>query len=198
MKKIALYGGSFDPVHIGHLITASNVVEDLAMDKLIFIPSNKTPLKNENLKASNKDRYNMLVKSISKNKKFSVSSYEIDKNDISYTYYTIKYFKEIYTDASLYFIIGTDRVKDLKKWHRISELSKMVTFIFVARNEEKLEEIISKDTFYKEINYVILKSPVIEISSTDIRNKLKNKKNISYLVDKDCANYIEELSLYEF
>ena len=135
---IALYGGSFDPIHIGHLITATNAVENYNLDKVIFIPSHITPLKDRNLEASDVDRYEMIQRSVKNNPKFIVSDYEINNDGVSYSYNTVKYFKDTYQDEKIYFIIGTDRAKDLKKWYNIEELSKLVTFIFVARDDEKL------------------------------------------------------------
>ena len=96
----------------------------------------------------------------------------------------------------IYFIIGTDRAKDLKRWYNIEELSKLVTFIFVARDEEDLYEVVNGDVFYKSISYEIMKSPIIEISSSLIRDNLKNKKSIKYMITDECRSYIEELSLY--
>ena len=113
---IALYGGSFDPIHIGHLITATNAVENYNLDKVIFIPSHITPLKDRNLEASDVDRYEMIQRSIINNPKFIVSDYEINNDGVSYSYNTVKYFKDTYQDEKIYFIIGTDRAKDLKKW----------------------------------------------------------------------------------
>ncbi|MBF0846706.1 nicotinate (nicotinamide) nucleotide adenylyltransferase, partial [Streptococcus danieliae] len=127
MKKIGLYGGSFDPVHIGHLLTATNVLETLSLDKLIFIPSNITPLKDSKLRATNEERFKMIKLSILSMPKFEVNDYEISRQSVSYTYNTVKYFKKIYPNVDLYFIIGTDRVRDLNKWYRIDELSKLVT-----------------------------------------------------------------------
>lgn len=193
---IALYGGSFDPIHIGHLITATNAVENYNLDKVIFIPSHITPLKDRNLEASDVDRYEMIQRSIKNNPKFIVSDYEINNDGVSYSYNTVKYFKDTYQDEKIYFIIGTDRAKDLKKWYNIEELSKLVTFIFVARDGEKLEEIVEKDSFYKGIDYKIMLSPIIEISSSLIRNRIKQSKKIEYMVTDECKSYIEELSLY--
>ena len=193
---IALYGGSFDPIHIGHLITAINAVETYNLDKVIFIPSHITPLKDRNLEASDVDRYEMIQRSIKNNPKFIVSDYEINNDGVSYSYNTVKYFKDNYHDEKIYFIIGTDRAKDLKKWYNIEELSKLVTFIFVARDGEKLEEIVEKDSFYKGIDYKIMISPIIEISSSLIRNRIKQSKKIEYMVTDECKSYIEELSLY--
>lgn len=179
---IALYGGSFDPIHIGHLITATNAVENYNLDKVIFIPSHITPLKDRNLEASDVDRYEMIQRSVKNNPKFIVSDYEINNDGVSYSYNTVKYFKDTYQDEKIYFIIGTDRAKDLKKWYNIEELSKLVTFIFVARDGEKLEDIVEKDDFYKGIDYEIMISPIIEISSSLIRNRIKqNKKLIIWL-----------------
>ena len=193
---IALYGGSFDPIHIGHLITATNAVENYNLDKVIFIPSHITPLKDRNLEASDVDRYEMIQRSIKNNPKFIVSDYEINNDGVSYSYNTVKYFKDTYQDEKIYFIIGTDRAKDLKKWYNIEELSKLVTFIFVARDGEKLEDIVEKDDFYKGIDYEIMISPIIEISSSLIRNRIKQNKKIDYMVTDNCKLYIEELSLY--
>ena len=117
--KILLFGGSFDPIHIGHIEAAKKAIEKLNIDKVIFIPTNQTPLKSNNLVASNKDRYNMILRSIKDNKKLDVSDYEIKKYDVSYTYNTVKHFKQIYKGDDLYFLIGTDRVKDLEKWYNI-------------------------------------------------------------------------------
>ena len=193
---IALYGGSFDPIHIGHLITATNAVENYNLDKVIFIPSHITPLKDRNLEASDVDRYKMIQRSIKNNSKFIVSDYEINNDGVSYSYNTVKYFKDTYQDEKIYFIIGTDRAKDLKKWYNIEELSKLVTFIFVARDGEKLEDIVEKDDFYKGIDYEIMISPIIEISSSLIRNRIKQNKKIDYMVTDNCKSHIEELSLY--
>lgn len=193
---IALYGGSFDPIHIGHLITAVNAVETYNLDKVIFIPSHITPLKDRSLEASDLDRFEMIQRSIKNNSKFIVSDYEINNDGVSYSYNTVKYFKDNYPDEKIYFIIGTDRAKDLKKWYNIEELSKLVTFIFVARDGEKLEEIVEKDSFYKGIDYKIMISPIIEISSSLIRNRIKQSKKIEYMVTDECKSYIEELSLY--
>ena len=193
---IALYGGSFDPIHIGHLITATNAVETYNLDKVIFIPSHITPLKDRDLEASDTDRFEMIKRSIKNNSKFIVSDYEINNDGVSYSYNTVKYFKDNYRDEKIYFIIGTDRAKDLKKWYNIEELSKLVTFIFVARDGEKLEDIVEKDGFYKGIDYEIMISPIIEISSSLIRNRIKQNKKIDYMVTDECKSYIEELSLY--
>ncbi len=193
---IALYGGSFDPIHIGHLITATNAVETYNLDKVIFIPSHITPLKDRDLEASDTDRFEMIQRSIKNNSKFIVSDYEINNDGVSYSYNTVKYFKDNYRDEKIYFIIGTDRAKDLKKWYNIEELSKLVTFIFVARDGEKLEDIVEKDGFYKGIDYEIMISPIIEISSSLIRNRIKQNKKIDYMVTDECKSYIEELSLY--
>ena len=194
--SIALYGGSFDPIHIGHLITAENALETYNLEKVIFIPSFITPLKGRELEASDRNRFEMTKLSTKDNFKFEVSDYEISNEGVSYSYHTVKYFSELYKNKKIYFIIGTDRAKDLKKWYNIEELSKLVTFIFTARNGESLEEVIASDEFYKTISYEIMISPIIEISSSLIRDNIKNNKSINYMVTDECKAYIEELGLY--
>lgn len=197
MKSIALYGGSFDPIHLGHLITASQAVSTYNLDKLIFIPSYITPLKEKGLSATEIDRFNMISLSIKNKERFEISDYEINKKGISYTYDTVKYFKSTYDIEKVYFIIGTDRAKDLKKWYNIEKLSKLVTFILVARDNENINFIV-EDSFYKNINYKIMASPIIEISSSLIRNNIKKQKSVDYMIVEECQKYIEEMSLYEF
>lgn len=193
---IALYGGSFDPIHIGHLITAEQAIDNYNLEKVIFIPSHITPLKGRALEASDKNRFEMVELSTKFNKKFFISDYEISNEGVSYSYNTVKYFSEVYKNEKIYFIIGTDRAKDLKKWYNICELSKLVTFIFVARDEEDLYKITAADSFYKNISYEIMKSPIIEISSSLIRDNIKQNKSINYMITENCKTYIEELSLY--
>lgn len=193
---IALYGGSFDPIHIGHLITAENAIDTYNLDKIIFVPSHITPLKGRSLEAVDKNRYEMVLLSIKHNSKFLVSDYEITKEGVSYSYDTVKYFCDLHPGEKIYFIIGTDRAKDLKKWYNIVELAKLVTFIFVARDGERLEDFIKADDFYNEISYVIMKSPIIEISSSLIRDNIKRNKSINYMITNECKAYIEELGLY--
>lgn len=194
--SIALYGGSFDPIHIGHLITAETALETYNLERVIFIPSYITPLKDRKLEASDKNRFEMTKLSTKDNMKFEVSDFEISNEGVSYSYNTVKYFSELYKNEKIYFIIGTDRAKDLKKWYNIDELSKLVTFVFVARDEEDLYKIVDGDVFYKSISYKIMKSPIIEISSSLIRDKIKNKNSIKYMITDECRSYIEELGLY--
>ena len=194
--SIALYGGSFDPIHIGHLITAETALETYNLERVIFIPSYITPLKDRKLEASDKNRFEMTKLSTKDNMKFEVSDFEISNEGVSYSYNTVKYFSELYKNEKIYFIIGTDRAKDLKKWYNIDELLKLVTFVFVARDEEDLYKIVDGDVFYKSISYEIMKSPIIEISSSFIRDKIKNKNSIKYMITDECRSYIEELGLY--
>ena len=194
--SIALYGGSFDPIHIGHLITAETALETYNLERVIFIPSYITPLKGRELEASDKNRFEMTKLSTKDNMKFEVSDFEILNEGVSYSYNTVKYFSKKYKNEKIYFIIETDRAKDLKKWYNIEELSKLVTFVFVARDEEDLYKVVDGDVFYKSISYEIMKSPIIEISSSFIRDKIKNKNSIKYMITDECRSYIEELGLY--
>ena len=196
MKSIALYGGSFDPIHIGHLITASRVVSELQLEKLIFIPTNKTPLKRNYQMAPAPARLEMIKLSIEDVDYFSVSDFEIKKDGVSYTYDTVKHFKKIYSDYKIYFIIGTDRVKDLKNWYNIEKLKELVTFIFVSRNKENLERLTREDNFYQNIDYKIVKNNILEISSTLIRENVQENKKIDYMVVEKCKKYIKESRLY--
>ncbi|CQR46913.1 Nicotinate-nucleotide adenylyltransferase [Paraliobacillus sp. PM-2] len=187
MKKVGLLGGTFDPPHIGHLVIAEEVYHQLKLDEVWFIPSNEPPHKD---KASTAviNRVAMVEAAIDDNDHFFLKTIEIDRPGKSYTFNTIHLLKEIYPDTSFYFIIGADMVEYLPKWNKIDELINMVKFVGVKRPEYEL------DTNYPIIAVDI---PGLDISSTMIRNRVKQNKPITYFVPSSVRRLIKENRLYE-
>lgn len=190
MKKVGIYGGTFDPIHLGHLITASSVKEIRNLSEIIFVPTNKSPLKLDVESASTKNRFEMTQLAVEKFDGFSVSDYEVGKTDISYTINTIKYFKEKHENIEL--IIGYDNFLIFEKWHKWDEILNLVDIVVLRRfYEDAIEPKIKSDKF------IFVESPTIQISSSMIRKRVSNNLPIDFLVSSEVSKYISENNLYK-
>lgn len=190
MKRIGLFGGTFDPIHNGHLITVRKVHETRKLDKIILMPCNKSPLKRGVNSSSSDDRINMLKLAIDGIPYLTYSDYEIGKGDVSYTYDTVAEFKKLYDDIEL--IIGYDNLLIFDKWHKGNEIVKMAKLIIL--NRPLGEETITNNAFSESVTFV--NTPLIEISATDIRNRVKNNLSIDFLVPDSVKKYIFDNNLY--
>lgn len=210
MKHIGLFGGTFNPIHIGHLTLAINVYNSFKMNEYIFIPSKIPPHKNLGLTLPEK-RYEMVLIAISNfSGNFKVSDIELKTRGISYTYKTLKYFRELYREDILSFVCGSDIFATIGHWQDWQHLFDFANFIIVNRKEMPFEFMMSKipptlrsniidlvDFNYEKYGKIILyHMDEIEISSTDIRNKFKNREIKKYLT-KGVYEYINENNLYK-
>ncbi|MEK6727582.1 MAG: nicotinate-nucleotide adenylyltransferase [Candidatus Omnitrophota bacterium] len=187
--KIGILGGTFNPVHIGHLILAEEAREKLGLDKVIFVPTFLPPHKDNSGIALATDRLSMIKLAIKTNKYFVVSDTEIKRNGRSYTIDTIKEFKERFRTDDLYFIIGSDLLKYLDEWKDLNEIIKLVRFIVATRPGFPLEKIPSYiDT---------LPIRAVDISAFEIRECVKENKSFHYLVPEGVFNYINKRGLYK-
>ena len=205
---IALYGGSFDPVHIGHLRIAEDIRETYNFEKIIFIPAYVSPLKSKS-NASAEDRLNMLNLATKDNPKFEISTIEIARKGKSYTIDTVKFFKEK-LGYNPYFIVGTDAFLTLHLWKDSKELVKLTNFIVVGRGQDTFYSIKTYIEEYFPESPLIRKTKInpeitgiyffdcrrIDVSSTEIRHRIKENKSIKYLVLKEVEDYIYEKNLY--
>ena len=191
MKSVGIMGGTFDPIHLGHLITAQAVLELRNLEKIIFIPAFISPFKTNNPILDAAHRLKMIQLSIEGIPYFEFSDIEIRRRTISYTIETIKKMKEIYDNTEL--IIGSDNIINFKKWKdpdAILELTKIV----VLKRETSIEPKV-KDKYYNSA--VFVETPVIEISSSEIRNKVAKDLPINFLVHEKVKKYIYKNNLYK-
>ena len=189
-KKVGIYGGSFDPIHLGHLITAQSVKEIRNFSEIIFVPTNKSPLKLNITASSTKDRLQMTKLAVEKYNGFSVSDYEINNSDISYSINTIKYFKEKYENVEL--IIGYDNFLIFDKWFKSEEILDLVDIVVLRRFFEKaIAPTINANKF------VFVDTLTIEISSTMIRERILQDLPIDSLVSPDVLKFISKNKLYK-
>ena len=196
MRAVGIMGGTFDPIHTGHLVVAEEVKYQFNLDKIIFVPSGSPPHKKSYPATDSNHRFQMTLLATSSNKNFEVSRIEIERKDFSYTINTITEFKRIYPDYKLYFITGVDAILEILTWHRASDMINLCEFIAVSRPGYPLDEIMKK--LKKEFIQVIhkIEVPALAISSSDIRCRVKEGRPIKYLVPEVIEKYIYQNRLY--
>jgi len=199
MKKIGIFGGSFNPIHIGHLILAQEVQHQAGLEKVLFIPTNDNPLKEKDTKETVAERYEMTRLAIEDNENFVISDLEIRQPGFSYTIDTVKKLKSIDSKADYYFLCGEDIIFQLERWKDFEELFQLVTFIVTYRPGYDFKKLETEAVRLKQLydaKIKIFQAPLIDISSTAIRERVVMGKSIRYLVTEKVHQYIKEKQLY--
>ena len=182
--KIGIYGGTFDPVHHGHLILARQALEEFQLDRLVFVPAAESPFKMQNHAAPASHRLAMLRLAVKGERRFSVDPLEIERGGVSYSIDTVKTFRARHPRGQYFFLVGEDNAYRLAEWHRFEELKELVNFIVLSRSEG-----------FQSDEYPVVQRRV-EISSTEIRNRVANEESITYLVPEAVVDYIKRNQLY--
>lgn len=187
--RIGIFGGAFDPLHIGHYIIANVVLDELKLEKLFIVPTFISPFKYRQGDNDADFRFNMLEKVFKSNHRIEISDYEINKKQISYSINTINYFHDRF-NVSPYFIIGEDNFISIKKWKNSKEIIEKVKFAVYPRRIEN-ENIKNADN--KEIiEHIDICAPKIDISSTMIRERIYNNKTIDGMVPDKILDEVRE------
>ncbi len=189
--KIGIFGGTFDPIHHGHLITAQSVKEIRNLDKIIFIPAYISPHKLHEKASSPEHRLNMLKLALDDIPFFEYSDYEIKKQDVSYTVDTLREFKKYYEHIDL--IIGYDNIFKFHTWKEPEEILKLANVVVLKRKSSNPIDYVDK--FVQAATFVQTRG--IEISATDLRQRVHNNLPIHYLVPKEVEEYIYKNNLYK-
>lgn len=191
--KIGIFGGTFNPPHIGHLITAESVREALALDRIVFMPSYISPHKQEGEEQSSHHRFTMTKMAIATNNRFDISREEIEKGDTSYTIDTLKHLRKIYDNGSMYLIIGMDNYITFHLWKEPKRILEQSTVVVMNRPNypQRINEIIGTT------NVIFVDVPDIDVSSSDIRQRIKKGKSVKYLVPDEVERYIIDNGLYK-
>ena len=181
--KIAVYGGTFDPIHYGHLILAREALETLGLEKVIFVPAAVSPLKGSPI-ASAETRLSMLQAAIEGETGFVLDDCELNRTAPSYAIDTVEEIRKRETGSEIYYLIGEDNVPTLSKWHRFGELEKLVRFIVLDRTGR------GRSDHYPTVHRRI------DISATEIRKRVASGQSIRYLVPRAVEEIIQREKLY--
>lgn len=197
--RVGILGGTFDPIHNGHLMTAEAVRDEYDMEKVLFIPAAQPPHKLGRKISSAEDRYMMTVLATCSNPYFEVSDIELRREGPSYTVDTVRaLIRASGGDTDYYFIVGTDIIREIHTWERIEELLAICPFIAASRpgcrpDVERTRELLG-DLGVRQIH--LLNTPELEISSTDIRERVAEGRSIKYIVPPEVEHYIYKKGLY--
>lgn len=202
-RRIVLFGGTFDPIHLGHTTVAADAAKHIGAEKLVFIPAKRSPLKGFLPKANDDDRLEMITLATADEKSFQVSDFELQKPAPSYTLETVRKFQQEYGDeASIYWLIGADGIDDLAYWHMIVELVDAcnLTTMYRAGCEPpdftKFEAIWGRRRVDK-LQQNIVQTPLVDVSSTEIRKRLAEGQNVTRMLHPAVSDYISQHGLYQ-
>lgn len=198
-KHIGIMGGTFDPIHYGHLVTAETVYDAFDIEKILFIPTGNPAHKSVSLGTNH--RLEMTKLAIAENEKFELSTIEVDRAGNTYTVDTIEELKtQLDADTTIYFIMGADSVHQLKQWKDAKRLLSLCEFIGVTRpgyDKKGVEQAVAdlNKTYGAKIHF--LEVPALDISSSDIRDRIQNKMSIRYLLPDCVIAHINQFQLYQ-
>ncbi|MCZ8511120.1 nicotinate-nucleotide adenylyltransferase [Paenibacillus filicis] len=193
--KVGLMGGTFDPIHIGHLIAAQCALEAAGLDEVWFMPTNVPPHKKQLPGATPEQRWEMVNAAVEGHPAFRAIDVELRKGGVSYSVDTVKLLMQLYPGHRFHYIVGADMVQYLPKWYKIEELANLVVFIGLSRPGYGTEEEALPEPIRDSVR--MARMPLIEISSTEIRKRLAEGRPVRYLVPDRVNQYIEVNRLYE-
>lgn len=190
MKRIGILGGTFNPIHIGHLAMAEVARDRCGLDQVVFVPCFLPPHKNIRNLVKAADRYNMVRLGLKDNPFFKASDFEINKGGKSYTIDTVRHFQSVVpAQAKLFFIVGGDNLEELPTWRDIKEILKIVTFVVINRPGHKPTG--------PYVKHLPVRMPGIDVSASYIRHCIQQGHSIRYFVPEPVAQYIEKRRLYK-
>lgn len=196
--KIGLYGGTFDPIHIGHLIVMENTLNYMNLDKIIVLPSANPPHKQNKKKTATPIRVEMVKEAIKDNDKLVLSTFESDDESVVYTHQTLNHFKEKYPEDEFYYIMGEDSLMSIDSWVNYDKILKDRLIVFTRTSTNPDSPLVKKVEELKKDNgrVYLINNLNVNISSTLVRSLVKENKSIKYLVPEPVIKIIKEHKLY--
>jgi nicotinate-nucleotide adenylyltransferase len=192
MQRVGVMGGTFDPIHNGHLVAASEVAASFNLNEVVFVPTGQAWQKTDRIVSPAEDRYLMTVIATAADPRFSVSRVDIDRDGPTYTIDTLRDLQKTHPDAGeLFFITGADALAQMLTWHNVQDLFALAQFVGVTRPGHPLA-----DPGLPEGEVSLIEVPALAISSTDVRERVASHRPIDYLVPEGVARYIAKRRLY--
>lgn len=197
--RLGIMGGTFDPIHNGHLVAAEQAFDDLGLDLVVFMPAGRPAFKQDKKVTSGEDRYAMTLLATSDNPHFIASRFEIDRDGITYTADTLRLMRGIYPDnIRFYFITGADAIADIVSWRDAKDIASLARLVAATRPGYDLShaEKVIKDSGV-EFDVTYLEVPALAISSTDLRMRAELGQSLRYLTPDSVSGYIRKHGLYD-
>jgi len=191
--RLALYGGAFDPVHCAHVRVAHYALQQVRLDRVVFIPAAQSPLKTHAPCSSDAARLQMLGLAVRGEAGFAVDTIDIQRGGVSYAIETVSHFRALYPNSDLFWIIGADQFEQLEHWHRINTLVEMLTFLVLARPGADLVGPVS----IPHLRYQVVAAPLMFESSSEIRERCRNGRSLRGWVPAAVEAFISEQGLYK-
>ncbi|WP_062079104.1 nicotinate-nucleotide adenylyltransferase [Demequina globuliformis] len=188
LERIGVLGGTFDPIHHGHLAAASEVCAALDLDRMLLVPTNVQPFKTDVTSAPAHHRLEMCRLAVKGDERFGVSAVDVDRGGVTYTVDTLRDLGREYPDAQLYFVTGADALERFSQWRDAHVLSTLATFVGVTRPGHSLGQ--------SDTPHSLVEVPALAVSSTDVRRRVGAGAPIRYLVPRAVADYIAQHDLY--
>ncbi len=199
-KRIGVFGGSFDPIHYGHLLVAEQCREQAQLESVVFVPAHQSPLKSHAPLAEPRHRMEMLKLATSGHKSFTVDSIELDRQGPSFTVDTLRTLQAHFPKDQLHLIVGSDALKDFAKWREPAEILHLALPLMVARPGEaaSLERVrpFVSSARWVDVQRGRIESPLCEISSSDMRRRIQDGRSIRYMTPRAVEMYIHSNRLY--
>jgi nicotinate-nucleotide adenylyltransferase len=198
-KKIGILGGTFDPVHYGHLLIAENAREQFDLEQVWLLPTGNSPHKDDNQVLDGSKRFRMLELAAAEQPDFEVCDFELKNHEVNYTYHTIEQLQLLYPDFEFYFIMGADSLFMLENWKNPKRLCSLCTILVSVRDDKNLEELLREKAYLSQkyqADIQILNTPNFYVSSHEIRNRVSTGRTIKYLVPKAVEQYILTEGIY--
>ncbi len=200
IERIGVFGGTFDPVHYGHLLMAEQCREQLALQRVVFVPAHQSPLKPHGPQATPRQRLEMLRLAVAGHASFQVSDLELDRPPPSYTVDTLQHMAEADPQAELYFILGSDSVTSFAQWRQPQRIVELALPVVVARpgSSAQLEELrpFATPARWHQIQAAAVRTPLIEISSSELRARLAAGRSIRYMTPRAVEVYLQTHGVY--
>lgn len=201
MSRLGIYGGSFDPVHWGHLLLAENAREQLSLDRVVFVPAATPPHKRGHELAPARDRLEMLRLAVGGVEAFEVSSYEVDRGGVNYSFETLAHFRESVPEAELFFLLGADMAADLPNWRHPERVCELAMPVVVRRpgcpdvDDATLAPFVSPERLAAIWAHQV-RMPLIGLSSTEIRRRVAAGQSVRFQLPRAVEKYIQTQRLY--
>ncbi|MDF2944674.1 MAG: hypothetical protein K0S01_3532 [Herbinix sp.] len=199
MKKVGIMGGTFNPIHFGHLFLAENAYEQLGLDQVLFMPSKNPPHKAKPELISDQQRVDMISLAIMNNPHFSISNIELEREGWTYTADTLTLLRKENSDIEYYFIVGSDSLFMMQHWKDPQIVFQLCTVVAASRDNVEMERLQQKASYLKDefnAKILLIEMPTIQIASAVIRERVAENKTVRYYLPDDVTDYITKNQLY--